>query len=262
MEHGNQYSLKLNYEHSMERSAFNMCKGSFGGSQGRHGPHDYICVQSLDGMLSIFEYESFAISFFLPKVLIPGPVRYVPGTDSFLAVSASWELETYRYQALVSVASKQKRLQPEYSFNLGEPVVDIQLHTVSNATSSDEPANSQGGGGGSTIVVLGERNLFAFTQTCTLKFMKKLDYEASALCLYSPLANTYADNCRFIVATHAKIVYVHERVKVKWAAQLEHVPVQVTVARIGELDGVLVTLSEDGKLRCSYLGTEPAYYSA
>jgi Bardet-Biedl syndrome 9 protein len=46
---------------------------------------------------------------------------------------------------------------------------------------------------------------------------------------------------------------------VVWAAQIDHVPVQVAVARINSLDGVIVSLSEDGKLRCSYLGTEPAF---
>jgi len=45
---------------------------------------------------------------------------------------------------------------------------------------------------------------------------------------------------------------------VKWAAQLEHTPVQVSVARLNDLEGCIVTLCEDGKLKCSYLGTEPA----
>ena len=33
---------------------------------------DYICVQSYDGLLSIFECESFAFARFLPNFLIPG----------------------------------------------------------------------------------------------------------------------------------------------------------------------------------------------
>lgn len=44
----------------------------------------------------------------------------------------------------------------------------------------------------------------------------------------------------------------------KWAAQLEHAPVQACVARLKDLEGCIVTLCEDGKLKCSYLGTEPA----
>lgn len=52
--------------------------------------------------------------------------------------------------------------------------------------------------------------------------------------------------------------YCEKDAKVKWAAQLEHTPVQVCVARLNDLDGCIVTLCEDGNLKCSYLGTEPA----
>ena len=37
------------------------------------------------------------------------------------------------------------------------------------------------------------------------------------------------------------------------------VPVQLVVSRINDLNGVIVWISEDGKLKCSYLGTEPAF---
>ena len=52
---------------------------------------------------------------------------------------------------------------------------------------------------------------------------------------------------------------MHEDVKVKWAAQVEQVPVSIAVAKINDMQGIIVTLSEDGKLKCSYLGTEPAF---
>ena len=75
IDHGNQYQLKFIYEHTLQRTAFSMCKGSFGGL-GSSSPHterhEYICVQSMDGMLSVYEHESFSLSCFLPKVLLPG----------------------------------------------------------------------------------------------------------------------------------------------------------------------------------------------
>ena len=37
---------------------------------------DYLCVQSYDGQLSIFECESFAFARFLPSFLVPGPLCY------------------------------------------------------------------------------------------------------------------------------------------------------------------------------------------
>ena len=44
--------------------------GPFGGAHGK----DYVCVQSIDGTLNLFEAESFSFSRFLPGFLIPGTV--------------------------------------------------------------------------------------------------------------------------------------------------------------------------------------------
>lgn len=239
-----------------------MCKGPFGGMAGPNSePHEYICVQSMDGMLSIFEYESFSLSCFLPKVLVPSPIKYIAKTDCFVTVNSSWELEAYSYQTLATSGKtferqssgdnstvKSKRIQPAYSYNLGESILDIEVYTQNNNCS---------------VLVLGERNLFCFNEMCNLKFMKKFDYNPSALCVYPIIGKeesiVNSNSINFIITTHSKNLFVHEDVKVKWAAQLNYVPVQICVAKINEINGVIVTLSEDGKLECSYLGTEPAF---
>lgn len=198
-----------------------MCKGSFGGGDS----NDYLCVQSMDGMLSIFEYESHSLTCFLPKCLLPGPIKYVSRTDSFVTVSASWQLESYKYQSLAltakfanntsgsnesesskrgndgsggggnqldnlngSSASNQKRILPDYSYNIGEAAVDIQVY-------------------GTNIVVMGERNLFCLNETCVLRFMKKFDYNPSAFCVYG---NMSTDSVQFLIVTHSKLLYVHQ----------------------------------------------------
>ena len=58
---------------------------------------DFICVQSMDGSVSIFEQESFAFTRFLPGALLPGPIKYNPRVDSFVTVSSSWQIECYKY---------------------------------------------------------------------------------------------------------------------------------------------------------------------
>ena len=63
-------SLQLLYKHSLARSAYNMCKGPFGGAKGK----DYIAVQSLDGELLFLEQERAVFSKFLPNFLVPGPM--------------------------------------------------------------------------------------------------------------------------------------------------------------------------------------------
>lgn len=262
VEHGDQYKIKFIYDHQLQRTSFCMCKGPFGGIAGANSdPHEYICVQSMDGMLSIFEYESFSLSCFLPKILIPSPIKYIAKTDCFITVNSSWELEAYNYQTLAtsgktferqtsddSSSVKSKRIQPAYSYNLGESIIDIEVFTQNNNCS---------------ILVLGERNLFCFNEMCNLKFMKKFDLNPSALCVY-PIVNQdgsiiNTNSINYLITTHSKNLFVHEDVKVKWAAQLNHVPVQICVAKLDEINGVIVTLSEDGKIDCSYLGTEPAF---
>ena len=54
-------------------------------------------MQSMDGTVSVYEQETFAFSRFLPGALLPGPISYVPKTDSFVTVSSSRQVESYKY---------------------------------------------------------------------------------------------------------------------------------------------------------------------
>ena len=57
---------------------------------------DFICVQSLDGAISVFEQETLAFTRFLPRFLLPGPLAYTTHSDSFLTASSHYMLESYR----------------------------------------------------------------------------------------------------------------------------------------------------------------------
>ncbi len=87
------YKLNLVYQHKLARSAFCLVVGPFGGNVKR----DFLCVQSLDGALNIFEQESYAFSRFLPGFLLPGPLDYIQRTDSIITLSSSFQLESYKY---------------------------------------------------------------------------------------------------------------------------------------------------------------------
>lgn len=58
---------------------------------------DLICIQSMDGMLMMFEQESYAFGRFLPGFLLPGPLAYSSRTDSFITVSSCRQVESYKY---------------------------------------------------------------------------------------------------------------------------------------------------------------------
>ncbi|XP_010192389.1 PREDICTED: protein PTHB1, partial [Mesitornis unicolor] len=109
VEHGNQYQIKLMYEHNLQRTACNMTYGPFGGVKGR----DFICIQSMDGMLMLFEQESYAFGRFLPGFLLPGPLTYSSRTDSFITVSSCRQVESYKYQVLAFATDADERQETE-----------------------------------------------------------------------------------------------------------------------------------------------------
>ncbi|XP_071822980.1 protein PTHB1-like isoform X3 [Apostichopus japonicus] len=248
VEHGVQYQMKMVYEHHLQRSAYNLAMGPFGAVKGK----DFLCVQSLDGTVSFFEQESFAFTRFLPNFLLPGPICYIPRTDSFITVSSSWQVESYKYQVLAvaqDADSKEdsqkvavgKKITVDWMYNLGEPVLDVTIAPIIN--------------GSPVILVLGERSVYCLKDNGTLKFMKKLEY--NPVCFY-PNASVSEDQLLYLVGTQTGQIMVYSGVTLKWAAKLQYSPIALRVGQFQDLKGVITSLDADGHLACSYLGTDPS----
>lgn len=62
-------------------------------------------MQSLDGQLSFFEGEAISFKRFLPNFLLPGPLAYVPDTDSFVTANSSMVLESYKFSVRLPSAA-------------------------------------------------------------------------------------------------------------------------------------------------------------
>ena len=162
-------------------------------------------------------------------------MKYFPKTDSFITVSSLWQLESYRYQLLASNAEsfdrksdsqkeRGKKIQPDWAFNLGEAAIDIEIVNSGNSSWS--------------IIVLGERNLFCFAENFTLRYMKKFEYNPSCFLTYRVKDNLI----NFLIATHSKLLFVHEDVKVKWAAQFDHVCSYKSLKKNPNLNSIYPTL--------------------
>ncbi|XP_035554248.1 protein PTHB1 isoform X2 [Canis lupus dingo] len=289
VEHGNQYQIKLMYEHNLQRTACNMTYGSFGGvkanslpkssaslrlplgtcfqvpscSQSREllGPNlcrDLICIQSMDGMLMVFEQESYAFGRFLPGSLLPGPLAYSSRTDSFITVSSCQQVESYKYQVLAFATDADKRQETEqqklgsgkrlvvdWTLNIGEQALDICIVSFNQLASS--------------VFVLGERNFFCLKDNGQIRFMKKLDCSPSC---FLPYCSVSEGTMNTLIGNHNNMLHIYQDVTLKWATQLPHIPVAVRVGCLHDLKGVIVTLSDDGHLQCSYLGTDPSLFQA
>ncbi|XP_056142912.1 protein PTHB1 [Lampris incognitus] len=253
VEHGAQYQLKLVYEHNLQRTACNMTTGPFGGVTGHHS----LCIQSMDGMLMFFEQESYSFGRFLPGFLLPGPLVYCPRTDTFLTVSSARQLESYKYETLAVATEAEnrqdtggplktggKRLTPDWTFILGEQALDLSVPSFSHSASS--------------VFILGERNLYCLRDNGQIRFMKKLEYNPSCFLPYTSVTD---GTTNLLLGNHTNMLLVYQDVTLKWAAQLPCVPVAVRLANLPELRGVVVTLSSDGHLQCSYMGTDPSFFS-
>ncbi|XP_030060352.1 protein PTHB1 [Microcaecilia unicolor] len=254
VEHGNQYQIKLMYEHNLQRIACNMTHGPFGGVKGR----DLICIQSMDGMLMFFEQESYAFGRYLPGFLLPGPLSYSSRTDSFITVSSCRQVESYKYQVLAVATDMDtrrdmeqhklgsgKRLVADWVLNIGEQALDIGIVAFNQTAYS--------------VIILGERNFFCLKENGQIRFMKKLDYSPSC---FLPYCSVSEGTINTLVGNHNNILLVYQDVTLKWAAQLPHIAVAVKVGNFQDLKGVIVTLSDSGHLQCSYFGTDPSLFQA
>ncbi|QDZ24109.1 PTHB1-like protein [Chloropicon primus] len=264
-------TLQKLYEHKLERSAANMCSGPFGRASTDLDTTecDAICVQSLDGQLSIFEQSSFAFSRFLGNFVVPGPLRYCKGLDMFFTVNSSYEVECYKYQTLTSATlsdnSKKdesslkalgennsfkhgKKLEANWRFVLGEGCVDIQCSRFTRGLKKAWTDD---------VIILGERTLFVLSSEGECKLQKRLEYPPTCLAVYPSKLGEQGAACNIMVATSTGYLMVYDSERLIWSARHDMVPVSVKVLTFGDLGGLVTTLDDKGALAVSYMGTDP-----
>ena len=115
------------YDHPLEKCAFSMCKGNFGGVKGR----EFICVLQMDGSVKFFEQDGITFECPLPgERNIPAPIHYLPRVDCFVTVSPAWELECFRYLNLSETNLNLRRNDPIWSLCIGEYPIDMSVHQI------------------------------------------------------------------------------------------------------------------------------------
>ncbi|KRX21220.1 Protein PTHB1 [Trichinella nelsoni] len=245
--HGKDYHLEILYEYPLSHNAYNMISGSLND----HDDSNFICVQSLDGVLYIFEQEMNAFSHYLPDFILPGPLCFSNEVNLFLTVSSTWNVQTFKYEKILLNANrlstaknkadeKRRLLIPEWQYLLGERAVDVAAVEDPTALFS--------------FIILGEQNLFCFSCNGALVTMKRLDY--APLCLHF-YGLTQDSKVRYITTTDDGTMLFYNDTTLRWAAKLPFVPLNLALGRIRGIDGVIVALSSTGSIHCVYLGTDP-----
>ena len=170
------FTLTKAYEHTLERPAFSMTHGSFGGTSGRSA----FCVQSMDGEVMIIEGERVLHDGNLSKFLLPGPIAYHPRADCFITYNSQMEIDCYKYSAFSTAgpaaggkASKRK-LQVDWSLVVGEEVVSIEVARFSTSLTSSQM----------DIIVVAARSLLCLKENGQIRSQKRLEYAPASSAVF------------------------------------------------------------------------------
>ncbi|CAC9524347.1 conserved hypothetical protein [Leishmania infantum JPCM5] len=252
------YTLTVQSEARLLSTAYNFACGCFGNSD-----YKMVCVQSMDGSLTILDYGGVLYRTFLPQnqFLIPGPMQYSMHRDALLTCNTSMFLLSYSFSSLVLnstaedvaattagavAASRFSSLCPLWTFNLGEDAVDIAVCRLTRGLTREE----------ADVVVLCTSALYVLSESGEPRMIRRLDVEASALCVY-PLPGIQYDN--LLVGTFNGLVQVYSDTELQWSAAVSSgaAPLQLTVATLCGVEGMIVNLASDSSLSINYLGTDP-----
>ncbi|XP_052737741.1 protein PTHB1 isoform X2 [Bicyclus anynana] len=183
-------------------------------------------------------------------IIIPGPINYVATSDLFIITKSTWILEIYSYQQLCEFSelsmrpNKNNTRIPQWTYNAGEEIMSIQVIRTSTNFAS--------------IIALGERHLYCFQDNGLMKYIIRFDY--IPICFHAYLIGWYYEpNSRLLVmvtSEDAKL-YVYEATTLLWSCDLAHKAISLSRCFLSSLPGGLLTLSNNGIVNVSYLGTEP-----
>ena len=197
---------------------------------------------------------------------MPGPILYIDRSDSFLVASSSYSLDSFKYQALAIASeggakqesqniSTGKRIAADWRFEVGEPILQMQ---VIRSLDRDEP---------DTVIALARQTLLAVLDNGGLLWTKRLEFSPRCLLAYGSMMHD--KRIISMVTSDSGTLMFYDNTTLKWASQLgqsSHVSVRrgkfwdKEGSRVRE--GMVVSLTEEGCLSVTYLGTHPSIFSA
>lgn len=270
--------VKSCYEHKLTRNAYNFCLGRIGDRN-----YDIIFVQSLDGVISIYEQDSLVNMISLSEVIIPGPVNFLTRKECFLISNTNYEIECYSYNNLATTTSNRintsdasdtaaaaKKINYSWSVDLGEMTREIIV--IDNKQNKKQE-----------IMVLCESLVFLLDDNGKILYQKKLDYEPMTLYVYNidnclntgsasfNIANNLggsissnansnnlnkAINVMYMISSVMEHVFIYRGLELVWAVKLPETPIALQLADFDINKSLITTISEDGRLSVFYLGME------
>ena len=179
-----------------------------------------------------------------------------------MVASSSFSLESFRYRALAVAGDRQesqdlsqgRRISADWVCGLGEPVLSVE---VIPSLDREEPA---------TLVCLTRQSLLALTDTGGLLWAKRLDF--SPRCLRAAPSLLYDKRVISLVTSDSGSLMFYDNTSLRWACQLGRTPVSLAKGRFWDREtsqtseGLLVSLTEEGSLAVTFLGSDPTLFTA
>lgn len=246
------YKVTMSYEHPLDRPACNFVHGPFGGTYG----HELICVQSMDGQLTVIEQDRILYERKLGRFLLPGPLTYCTKGDFFLTYASRMEVECYKYATNVAGGAAAgaegsgvaRKLAPDWTLIVGEEVVSIQVGRFSRALAQSAV----------DILVVAAHTLVALKENGTIRMQKRIDYSPLCATSYpSGSSEPGAPEENVLIGTQGGVILVYRDMELLWSARLAHPAIALSVGDFGSVAGLIANLGHNGALALSYLGTDP-----
>ncbi|KAI6195162.1 hypothetical protein M3Y96_01201600 [Aphelenchoides besseyi] len=236
------YTVERIFEHRLKAGpAFIMCLGEFSRQQFLQ-----IYIQSMNCTLSIYEGENHLLDRQMITAIHPGPMVYAPFSQCLYSTSGG-VLCCFPYHSFTAIGTssqQQKKINWEWSFNLGDTAVDIYDVNIAPIQPS--------------ILVLCKRALYCMTHGGSPRFIIRLQAIATSLLVYKTSNDPTTQIC---IGTATKTLLFYRDVKMVWSAQMEIVPIYLLLSTFGDnYKSMITALSDDCKLMVGYLGTEPSLF--
>lgn len=65
-----------------------------------------------------------------------------------------------------------------------------------------------------------------------------------------------------MIVSETSTLLIYQATSLKWTANLSYLPISIERVFLKDIRGAIAGLSEEGKLSCSYLGTQPSLFVA
>lgn len=228
------------FAHELQEEPYNMCLvQSFDNLQ--------ILVQSLSCNLTLFQGDQCVFSKLPLKSIQPGPIFYSLPSSSLITANNSL-LCSVKFSLLNSVSTSSKKITYDWTFNLGDMALEVDVED----RGSVQPA----------IVVLCRRSLYCMTIGGTVRWQIRFECPATAMQMYhSP--SSEENHIRVVIATTDNNLLIYKDEKLVWNCCTYHNVIGIGVNTFSNMwQNMICLITDDGKVKVGYLGTEPSLYKA